>query len=365
MVVADQLFALPDGRGYATSPLTYGVSLMVSGNSLFETLLFNLLPYNAHRPMRSNLSEDKPWWEYDEHSAPRKGIPLGYVSYLTWPYRRLLLCPPITNEPLQLTHVIRQAGNGLDKKWVETLFDPMVSYNWSDRSGFPNVHLQEDRTLWRDSHSLLGLVRFRDTQEPGYAKLLGGAEQKMIHVFGVSAVRSRVDLWRHERLPLPSAYLTDKNLIEALREGLSLAEDVAKILNGSVRFLASKILESNENKQVDRQSINQLVKHFGADRAYWSRLEGLFKAFMIALPEDSRTNGGGEKVYGTAQLPTWALQLRHTATNAFDEATRGLDRSARSLKAQAEAERVFYGRVKSALKDYLTPEEGEEYGADG
>jgi CRISPR system Cascade subunit CasA len=139
-LIAEQLYALPDGSGYKTAPLTYGVATLLSGDSLFQTLLFNLLPYNEERPIYSDLEKDKPWWEYDSEEFPHD-IPHGYLSYLTWPYRRVFISSPRQNSSATITHVFRKAGLGLDKEWTERLCDPMVSYSRSKAAGFQPVQL--------------------------------------------------------------------------------------------------------------------------------------------------------------------------------------------------------------------------------
>lgn len=361
LLLVDQYFALPDGSGYKTSPMTYGACVLVAGDTFFETLLFNLLPYNAERPQSipSDLSKDRPWWEYDDSTAPGDGIPHGYLSYLTWPYRRLLLDSISKGPQGSITHVARRAGDGIDKSWTEGVFDPMISYNRFDSTAFKSARLDEDRSLWRNSHSLLSLVRLRGTHEPGFNDLLArsGEGRKTLHVFGVVADQSNVRMWRHEKLPLAPGYLTNDNLIEVLEVALVLADKVAGVLAYATRVLGRTAMEPGAStggesrlSVLAERKVTEFVKSAGVERYYWSQIEVPFKQFMMNLADEMQDDHSE----GEQSLADWALTLRSSASKAFVEATSSMDTSTKNLKALANAERVFVTRIHRTTNEIMT-----------
>jgi CRISPR system Cascade subunit CasA len=193
-VLADQFFALQDGRGYSPSPLTFGAAVLVEGENLFETLALNLLVYNEERPIKSNLAADKPYWEQD--SRDLSAFPAGWLDYVTRPYRRLLL---VRSSRQDVTGVFRKSGVGLDKQWRAAMMDPWVAYSVSASGNVP-VKLEKDRALWRDAHSLIQSLAEREKGAPGYKNILAMLNHKAsLSVFGVDAGNNDVALWRHER----------------------------------------------------------------------------------------------------------------------------------------------------------------------
>ena len=75
---------------------------------------------------------------------------------------------------------------------------------------------------------------------------------------------------------------------------------------------------------------------------------------MIELAADKGPDG---KTYGEKTLPEWAKEIRDAARDAFDETTRSLDRTGRTLKATSKAENEFKTRLYNILKPYISEEE--------
>lgn len=368
-LVTDQFYAIPDGTGYKTSPLTYGVATLVCGSSLFETLMLNLLPYNSERPIQSDLNKDKPWWEYSAQEIPTE-LPHGYLSYLTWPYRRTFLLA--RNSPSSsVTHTLRKAGQGLNKVWMETLFDPMVSYSRSKTAGFQSVRLQEEKALWRESHALLGLVSYKYSKEPGAIAFLArtGIRQTTVQILGAKADNNSIALWRQERLPLPLAYLEDKDLLDRLKQALDTSEKAGKTLWWATDLFARLALnhpDSGPLREQPKKEVANLVKSLNPEAAYWPGLEGPFKRFMVDLADQWPTYApDAEDAKPLPVQQDWADQVGRAARSAFATATSGLGSSARTLKALALAERAFNTRLRRILKatSETIETEGEDHDA--
>lgn len=336
-LLADQFFALQDGRGYSPSPLTFGAAVLVEGENLFETLALNLLVYNEESPVKSDLSADKPYWEQD--SRDLSAFPSGWLDYVTRPYRRLLL---VRSSRQDVTGVFRKSRVGLDKQWRAAMMDPWVAYSVSDKGNTP-VRLREKRALWRDSHSLIQSLANRETGAPGYKNILARLNrQASLHVFGVVAGNNDVALWRHERLPLPTAYLTNDDLLQKLAEALKLGEDAAGRLSSAVWVLAEKAL------------LRAFVDSLAAERPYWAALDVPFRGLMVDLA-DAWTRDEEH-----VPMRAWATAVRDAASKAFGSVARSLETSARGLRAAAEARGRFEASLNQLVGPYIKTQGEEE-----
>ena len=156
-----------------------------------------------------------------------------------------------------------------------------------------------------------------------------------VDVFGIGSTRAKIDFWRHERLPLPLAYLGEEELADSLREALGLTETTAQNLNRAIWTMATRMLAADSGRKPKAEDVRSLADHLGAGRAYWSQLEGPFKRLLVELPDDKDEDGE----YGVVQIGKWKSTLRHTLWEAFRESTRGMERSTRYLMPLALAER--------------------------
>jgi CRISPR system Cascade subunit CasA len=235
----------------------------------------------------------------------------------------------------------------------------------------PAVAFEESRAIWRDSLALVQSVpgvgqrsRMLDWVNDLIRKgILRRAETVPLELFGMSADRASVLLWRHERLPLPLMYLDDKDLLDKLGVALSLAERAGSALNRATRLLATLLLapesDQPEARQPTPEDLSRLVSRLAPGRAYWADLELRFKRFLVDLAEDSVPGDGDRPVYGVHTLPRWAGEVERTARTAFQDTVRGLDSSARTLKAVAVAERRLRLLLHETLEDATGQREGE------
>ena len=87
----------------------------------------------------------------------------------------------------------------------------------------------------------------------------------------------------------------------------------------------------------------------GVEGSYWSRLEVPFKRLIVDLANELQP----EESEGGRSISDWESALRSAARSAFGEATTSMGTSARSLKAIANAERVFYIRIDRTLNEIM------------
>jgi CRISPR system Cascade subunit CasA len=385
-VIATQAFAIGFGKStpfyFSDSPLIRGFTTMVLGNSLFETLALNLVVYNDERPFPRS-GDDLPVWEQKDPAVPNKeGSPIkGYVDYLSWQSRRIHLFP---ENDLSVRRCQIQQNLKLLKQMYS---DPFKSFRKDKEKGLLPRNITQGKAVWRDSHILLQASETEYKRPEVFnwlarieeARRFGAIRAKPVYKMMITGLATdtgkaaSVLLWRHERLPLPMQYLQDENLISKLKEALKLAEDTGRLLDPSfievemtdkkgkrktIRVpspllkLASELLPKDQVGKTDPDVAKNLAESFSPTRPYWAALGIVFNRFMIELAEDKSE----ERI---DSLRGWAKEIHTAARDAFDETTRSLDRTGRTLKAVSKAENEFNIRLYNILQPY-TNEKGKE-----
>jgi len=307
------------------------------------------LLFNFFNPVMCNFEIDLPVWEIPSLPAPgKRALPQGYISYLTWQSRSVLLLPEENNNELIVKKMLYAQGISVEDNWNR---DPLKSYKKNKEKGRTPVRLAEDRALWRDSGSLFELIDDNPARPASFnwlARLVqeGSLDREKryhYHVFGLCADQAKVELWRHERIPLPLSLLVDESLVGDLRTALSRAEDVAREGIGTSAWnLAGLLLSPDENRKPDRKQRDKLIQKLAMEELFWPSLELPFKKFVEDL-------GNGDK----EALNKWFQTLKRSAIKAFDESVNSMGMTARTLKAanHVSVRGNFYGKLKKVLPE--------------
>ncbi len=347
-------------KSATAAPLAGGAVAMAIGESLFETLLLNLLRYDcaAGAPIPC-VGKDAPAWEQPPLTAAVTRLPLGYLDYLTWQSRRVRLFPAPGPEGAVVAGVAIMKGAQLapeSKRWdLETMMAfTEVRKPLPGADPWRTLGFDEARATWRNSTALMHSVN-GGTARPRVLAWLGdlAAEGVLdraavvpVDLMGLSADKAKVLLWRHERLPLPLSYLDEAHpeLVVALRTALEQAEQVDRALRDGVReairLSLSPAADHQGGRDADRAAVTAAVDGIAPSRAYWAALEAPFRELLQALPGDA-SEFDGRPVYGEASLPRWGETLRRVASQAFDAATSRFEGSGRNEKAAARGRLTF------------------------
>jgi len=352
-LLAAQAFGLAGLSGltdkFSYAPCVGGVLFLVQGDTLFETLLLNLIPYDKETPFKRK-KEDVPIWEMSDPFQPRSA-PNGYLDYLTWQNRRVLFDAPKAGEPLFVRKMTMAPGMKIEGEFP----NPMMYYRKDKERGYLPLRFNEARALWRDSSALFRL-RHEGHRPPLVLDWLAEVEDRYlpkgqrqrILALGMSNDQAKTEFFRSEVMPLRREYLQAPTMVDDLDRLLKLADDVARQLWGAASTLANFILapeqdlskaESGEKgKGAQSDGVARLIGSWGMERAYWSQLEVPFRHVLETLPDDVDKASS-----------EWKAILYRIARSAFNTISENLDSSPRSLKAVVNAE----GQLEAGLRKLL------------
>jgi len=369
---AFQLFAGGGGVSQpfnlSDAPLARDYTVLVRGETLFETLLLNLVQYDDTHPFEWLASDDPPWWERDTHPTPdRNGTPpTGYLDYLTWQSRRVHLLYH------QESGLVRSAQIRQNLKLASGEYDPFKAYRVSEERGWLSRRFSVERAIWRDSHALFEVAVDAAVVSERRPEVFNWLLQCRKAGIGLWRQASQVDfdvlgslndgaqatiiLWRHDQLPLPLAYLDDPTLRERLRDALHLAENVSQLFTPNynkaakqsypLRILAAELLTGVSDRDADSADVKRFVAHLGAEQAYWAALDPHFRALLVNLADAMATDG---REGGRRAVMAWADQVERCARDIFRGLRVQFDTSGRSLRALTYAERAFNTQLRGLL----------------
>ncbi|VAW35178.1 CRISPR-associated protein, Cse1 family [hydrothermal vent metagenome] len=347
------------GQNFTDGTCSGGIIFIVEGDTLKETLLLNAIQYppdNDHFSLHQ--SNDKPAWEMDDPFTPDRKYPFGYLDYLTWQNRRVLLMPEQSGTEI----VVRQMTMGPALRFESSLLDPMKHYRPHKKIGHVALSFSEDRVLWQDSAALFQFhadIEGKSRQPATFRWLreLSSDEYEYLdklklyrcQALGMSKKQAKVFFFRAERIPMPLAYLTDEKLVAQLEDALQKTSTLAFSLLQVARrvgiYLQLPNPESQKWGQVNRNAksaINDWVAYTGIERHYWASLDVPFQDLIINLPHNT-----------AAAKAEWQTQLRQSAQNAFDQALKYTGSGPRSFKAVVRGESYLKYQLRELFVEEL------------
>ena len=373
-LLAAQAFALGFGRaadatvGGQALPRPYladaiclrGVTVWLSGKTLFETLVLNMVPKTNSRLAPPEAPEERPLWEQADPLARldrgkgKQRITVrsqGIMDRYAWQSRMVRLLPetdaPDTDAPGRT--VVRRAYFTQGREADKTQGDPMKVFMESKTEGAYALGLNAGKASWRDLHSLLAL-----NNQAGPSKIIAAVatlvENEVIpkkDTYGLNVVGLATDpgkpgkflLWRHDRLPVPAALLEDETLVGWLARMLADAEFVAGELGRRTYTVAKNFVPPHGNP--DPKDVARLSDALDARPAYWARLEGHFMRLLTELP------GMGE-----AAIIPWRGAVESEAEHALRETCRQLGYTPQAIRAKAAVSFHFQADEQAVTQEH-------------
>lgn len=314
--------------GNPTGPLGRLGVLIPCGQTLFETLMFNLLSLAGHR---RSPDGDIPAWEREPltprwRSRPAKGL----LDLYTWPSRRIRLLPEHEDGTLLVRKVVVCGGDRLDPDSVSAL-EPHAALRRSPEQErklkrapvyLPWTH-RADRRLWRGLGAILHRERTTSASSGGAAapqyrraavlEQLGNDVRGdvlrdtvvRLRGFGITYGNKAAvieDIYTDE-MPLPVALLRVENrlLERAALDAVAAADRVAGCLGG----LAADI--SRAAGCSDEKLLNAVVGN--ARGRLYTRLDIDFPEWIRKLPHQRAEDA----------LAEWCSKVRRYSSDIADD----------------------------------------------
>lgn len=356
-------FMTAGGRGYSPSingtPPWY---LLPLGKNLFETLLLNCFLSAHEGPYGSDRRRPVgPAWEQDELVEPgAEKSARSLFEGLTWQPRIVRLIPGeggvCTYSGEESEVLIREIEWGPGHKFSQQgeWRDPNVAYAIDKKGTRLPVRPRANRHVWRDYGALFlvdapegkrevcdrpDIVKQIANLKNGFFLPSDAAEQ--FELYGLRADKAKLFEWHYATLPVNSRVISDTGIAAKVEEAIALAESVSQALASSLNRLYPNLRDKRKQVLLKR-SIQVSQYHF------WAQLEGVFQEELLAdlSSLDPTDYQGREEV-----LNSWKAAVRRIATQNFDAGLSAVDSGAEAYLRQAEARRVFFGRLNAILQD--------------
>lgn len=339
-LLAHQAFAVGGGVSKPfnrmDAPLTKGIIVEITGTSLFQTLLLNVMVREYWDRVTPQVGADKPFWEETDPPEPVKEgtVVCGPLHYLTWQSRRVHLVVDSDRRVVTGCQIAQRYCLPKDGSTV----DPGKCYHEDEKKGWLPRRLQKERAAWRLTHVLLQptadgsdrllvlswLAALRQRE-----KRLGSIQlpkSVSIAISGLTTdpkLAAKIELWRREEIGLPLAILDDPVLVRRVSYLMEDAGWVERLLWRSAEALvwalaerqhlqaALQYLHTGRTGQAKMPpSVGAVARSLDCTLRYWAAMEGPFRSALFQLPEEQ---------FETI-LSDWHGRLRQNAHSAFDAA---------------------------------------------
>ncbi len=225
LLLTIQQFCTAGAQGYPSgvnaSPPYFGV---IKGESLFETLVYNLLPIQG---ITIPFDDPPVIWRATEAVESKKEVwSTSWLRGMIFPARRVRLIPP--SEGQELSEIYLSQGENFKNKEIWT--DPFVTYRLLDTGRVP-LRPKEEKPVWRSLYEIIDVNGNRASQVLSqYTKMTDNPYAK-ITFYGVETNQaSYLHLMRHE-IQFHRIITERTDIINFIAEAVKVAE----ILCGKLR----------------------------------------------------------------------------------------------------------------------------------
>lgn len=291
-------------QSYLNASMVSGIYIALTGTSLFETLMLNLLLPESHQ--MGNNPEDKPVWERDDREGDKARNPYGYLDFLTCKCRHIRLLPEKNGDTVTISKLHIAQGEAFPE-----VANPSFMRKKNNKTGewyFPQ--LNPDRLVWRDSVSLFSFDQGVDERPAAFRQAVSMhrevsiASRYLCTAIALANDKANPLAWRAESLSVPLSLLEKKETVNILIAGMDYAEKGVKVLDGAVKTFMRYALPPNS------KDVNEKAEATGAKRFYWDRLEEHFQTFLSKIDAEE------------SALPEWFNNVAIVAHDALKSCVR-------------------------------------------
>jgi CRISPR system Cascade subunit CasA len=315
-----------DPTAAKSGPLCSAAVVAVRGESLFETLLLNLVNYPADFP---STSDDAPAWERDVAKKFTRRACRGLLDWYTWQSRRMQLLPGTDDN---IEHFVLLPGTEATDERVD---EPMCAYRKVEKLGFIPIGLSEERALWRDSTALYQIQREENLRAPLAVEQLArrGLPRQyrlQLQVEGQVPAKASIVLTRAETLPFPIEFVQRPDLVGVVKAEIARCEQVQSRLRVALRVAFESVLSTGDRKP-DPKDVGKLVQSSQALPRYWAAVKPHFDELLRRLPGERAEAVLAFRV-AVREAALRRYETTATASSTSSRALKGLVRGARSLQ---------------------------------
>ena len=320
----------------AVLPMMDAANVLVRGDDLCETLLLNLIQYDGEEKPCVATGDDLPVWER-QSQKPKERIPVGYIDYLTYQWRRV----KVFNQGDRVVRVALHPGDRISKDLSTSQWECGIAYN-KTKKGLMTVRLNQNRSLWRDSAVFLQSSNEvsscpRIVEWVAILKAEKDLVKSNVHlqILGLNVDNAKPLGWTSQQFAAPLIYLTNKALWQSLSSAIAIAEDHQQLFRsfkGSPYHALAEVLKNNDAAG--------FAATLDGESRYWATLDRTFQELLLALPED-KLNDRKSITYGNVELPKWTKTIQDAAREAFTDSIASI----RNYEARAKALRALQWKL--------------------
>lgn len=299
-----------DSKNIGPGRWTQGRHVFPIGSSLRETLLLNLNSYESS-------DEDKPVWEQEHPNGTGERSPAGYLDWLTYCDRRILL----TVDGDKVTH-LRLASGWKMPSGIDFSYDKHQAYRLLSKGNvYLPIQFNAKKQLWDDSEAILHTIedanyrpkifdwlsKCRKLKSPQPTRVLGFA-----HAGGTQSAKP--DHWADDVLSISGSILEDPNIWEGVEAGIILARAFGRVFTGETLKYVPK--DSNQQELLgsgEKDIIKAQLPSLQA--ALYSYIGQEFPGLLLDLADFDRV---------PSRIEQWRKQLQSYSQKLADPITQSL-----------------------------------------
>ncbi len=352
------------------------------GNSLFQTLLLNLVPLHELDVLSKfeypaeNLS-DRPSFEVDPdylwkepgcRQKTEKGDFVyikkveGIIDYLTWQSRKTKL---FRNEQNIIVSFARTKG--LVFPGNENILDPFVIYNYREgkkpgEGGWKSkIRLDPEKQIWRSldvllariipsKHDFLPALTTKFLSET-YSKEISNGDVKISLFSHYQEANQRIKDWSQQTFPIPATYMKNESFVDGIEIILNMGKEISWGLKRSSQTIVEELLAGKEKSvQIDLE----------AD--FWPLLQIPFAKFVNDLgqyDEDAFWDDASQ-IKIREIFSNWQNTVISMARDVFNRATTKIRFNASGINAIIKGQQVLERSIAKLKNKYEIDNGGEQ-----
>ena len=291
-------------QSYYHAPFAPGMPCIIMGNTLFKTIILNMLPreYRGAALSKIDLGEP-PWTESREQIINPQRVaaksntttPASYLDYLLPRSRHIRL---LREEEIDGTPAVREMHITQGVAWESKIEPWFVKVHNSSKKETAPLKLDLDRAVWRNSTAYLGL-RSREQGKQylppenlrAYGRYWSGTNRRKsllapVTIFALASSKAKPLAWRHETLDLPVEAMEDDAVMQDIQASLDIVERVHRTLQWAIEGYYQAIFPKEDTgnnanpRKKKKQDYQKKAECSAALRTYWGAVERPFRAVL-------------------------------------------------------------------------------------